>query len=89
MAGSKNVVQLKNYSSDSKLTFYDSEDDEEDEEQMQAYQDLNDVEIVKLDPSNFEDTIKYRAEGNANIVLALLETCQVLRFKKTNLNGGE
>jgi hypothetical protein len=68
-------------SGDSKLTFCDSEDDEE--------LDLDDIDVIKLDPGCFEDAIKYRAEGNANIVIALLETCQIMRFKKTIFNGGK
>lgn len=38
---------------------------------------------VNLDQMQF----KYRAEGNANLVLALPQTRQVLRLKKTQIGG--
>lgn len=40
--------------------------------------------VIKLNKDNLVDTIAYRAEGNANIVVALNKTRQVIRFRKTN-----
>lgn len=40
------------------------------------------IKIVKISP-NFSDSIKYRAEGNANIVVEFMNF-QVIRFKKTS-----
>lgn len=42
--------------------------------------------VIKLNKDNLADTIAYRAEGNANIVVALIKTQQVIRFRKTNKN---
>lgn len=42
--------------------------------------------VIKLNKDNLVDTIAYRAEGNANIVVALIKTQQVIRFRKTNKN---
>lgn len=46
---------------------------------------INTVEVIKLlgISPNFNHTIKYRAEGNANIVLEIIDSFQVIRFKKT------
>lgn len=63
-------------------------EDSEDETDVDT-NNIAEFEEIKLDSNNFEDTIKYRGEGNANIVIVLLESCQVVRLRKKHFSEVE
>lgn len=79
----------ESYSLKTKVNRFDVEDfnysDDDEESEIEDHS-TADIEVIKIDCNNLEDTIKYRAEGNANIVLALLESGQVIRFRKKHFS---
>lgn len=74
-------------------TLVEDEDEEEEEQEQEQEQDQDqnirgleeDEEVTAID----EDRLEYRAEGNANIVMAVRGTRYVLRLRKSDVASSE
>lgn len=72
-------------------TLVEDEDEEEEEQEQEQDQDQDirgleeDEEVTAID----EDRLEYRAEGNANIVMAVRGTRYVLRLRKSDVASSE